>query len=102
MTDSHPASTNTPVDVAIIGGGIAGSACAIVLRRAGLDVTLVEREATFRDRIRGEAIHPWGVREVEALGLRPLLDDAGALPLPKWTKYRDAAPGDPYAWTEDF
>ena len=64
----------TAVDVAIIGGGIAGSSLAITLRRQGMNVALVEREPRFRDRIRGEAMHPWGVREVDALGLRPLLD----------------------------
>lgn len=91
-----------PVDVAIIGGGIAGSSLAIVLRRAGLDIALIEREADFRDRIRGEAIHPWGVDEVHALGMRDLLDRAGAISLPYWTRYRNAEAGHPYAWNEDF
>ena len=90
------------VDVAIIGGGIAGSSLAIVLRRAGFDTLLVERDPVFRDRIRGEAIHPWGVREVESLGLRPLLDAAGARSLAYWTRYRDAEPATPYAWRDDF
>ncbi|HVL24070.1 MAG TPA: NAD(P)/FAD-dependent oxidoreductase [Thermomicrobiales bacterium] len=90
------------VDAAIIGGGIAGGALAIVLRRAGLDVALIEREPRFRDRIRGEAVHPWGVREANALGLRPLLDAAGAIELPCWTRYRDAVAGEPYAWRDDF
>jgi 2-polyprenyl-6-methoxyphenol hydroxylase-like FAD-dependent oxidoreductase len=100
-----PLSVNPPrhiVDAAIIGGGIAGGALAIVLRRAGLDVALVEREPRFRDRIRGEAIHPWGAREVNALGLRPLLNVVGALELPCWTRYRDATAQEPYAWREDF
>ncbi len=100
MTSPHrPTQT---VDVAIIGGGIAGSSLAIVLRRAGLEVALIEREATFRDRIRGEAIHPWGVAEVHALGLREVLDEAGAISLPYWTRYRNAEPGEPYAWASDF
>lgn len=89
------------VDVAIIGGGVAGSALAVTLRRAGMDVALVEREPSFRDRIRGEAIHPWGIREVDALGLRDLLDDAGALELPYWTTYRERVASEPYAWTSD-
>lgn len=98
-----PASINasTAVDAVIIGGGVAGSALAIVLRRAGLDVALVEREPRFRDRIRGEYIHPWGIREVNALGLRPQLDAAGAIELPFWTRYRDAVAGEPYAWSSD-
>jgi menaquinone-9 beta-reductase len=90
------------VDVAIIGGGIAGSALAIVLGRVGMKVALIEREPRFRDRIRGEAVHPWGVREINALGVRPLLDAAGAIELPYWTRYREAVASDPYAWRDDF
>lgn len=89
------------VDVAIIGGGIAGSALAITLRRQGLEVLVVEREPTFRDRVRGEAIHPWGVREINALGLRLLLQKAGAIELPYWTTYRDRVPAEPHAWASD-
>lgn len=102
MSDFTPNSSDPlTVDVAIIGGGVAGSALAITLRRAGIDVALVEREASFRDRIRGEAIHPWGVREVDRLGLRPLLNEAGAVELPYWTTYRDRIPAEPYAWNSD-
>jgi len=90
------------VDAAIIGGGIAGSSLAIVLRREGMDIALIEREPTFRDRIRGEAIHPWGVREVHALELQSVLDEAGAISLPFWTRYRDSEAAIPYAWREDF
>jgi 2-polyprenyl-6-methoxyphenol hydroxylase-like FAD-dependent oxidoreductase len=91
-----------PVDAAIIGGGVAGSALALTLRRLGLDVGLIEREPRFRDRVRGEYIHPWGAGEIAALGLRPILDAAGAVALPRWTRYRDAVAADPYSWTDDF
>lgn len=101
MPGTPSQSTTASVDVAIIGGGIAGSSLAITLRRQGMDVVLVEREPAFRDRIRGEAVHPWGVREIIELELRPLLDEAGALELPLWTRYRDRIPGEPYAWTSD-
>lgn len=99
----NPTPHRVPVaaDVAIIGGGVAGSALAVTLRRAGMEVALIEREPSFRDRIRGEAIHPWGVREVDALDLRELLDAAGALELPYWTTYRERVPSEPYAWTTD-
>lgn len=89
------------VDVAIIGGGIAGSSLAIALRRQGLTVALIEREPSFRDRVRGEAIHPWGVREVDALGLRLLLGKAGAVELPYWTTYRNRVAAEPHAWASD-
>ena len=99
---TQPVNARTPVDATIIGGGVAGSALAIVLRRVGLDVAVVEREPRFRDRIRGEYIHPWGVQEIIALGLYPLLEAAGAQALPHWTRYKDAVAGEPYAWTDDF
>ena len=97
-----PPVNSLSVDVAIIGGGIAGSALSIVLRRAGLDVALVERERVFRDRIRGEAIHPWGTTEIHALGMRSFLDEAGAFSLPLWTRYRSTEAATPYAWSDDF
>lgn len=102
MPSQSPDAGPQAVDVAIVGGGIAGGALAIVLKRAGLNIALIERERVYRDRIRGEAVHPWGVREINALGVRSLLDAAGAIELPFWTKYRDALPATPYAWQEDF
>ena len=57
-------------DVVIVGGGIAGSSLAGILARAGLEVAVVEREAKFRDRVRGEFTWPWGVREAERAGLQ--------------------------------
>ena len=89
------------VDVAIVGGGVAGSSLAIALVDAGFDVALIEREARFRDRVRGEALHPWGAAEAAALGLLPCLVEAGANPLPIWQRYRDRQPELPYSWSED-
>jgi flavin-dependent dehydrogenase len=37
-------------DVAIVGGGPAGSACAWRLREAGVDVLILDREAFPRDK----------------------------------------------------
>jgi 2-polyprenyl-6-methoxyphenol hydroxylase-like FAD-dependent oxidoreductase len=56
-------------DLAIVGGGIAGSSLAIVMARLGFDVVVLEKERQFRDRVRGEVIYPWGVAEVTRLGL---------------------------------
>lgn len=64
-------------DVALVGGGIGGGALATVLARAGLDVVLVERQMTYRDRVRGEAVPNWGVAEIIALGLEEVLLGAG-------------------------
>lgn len=90
-------------DVAIIGGGIAGSSIAIVLARAGYDVVILEKEKRFRDRVRGEVIYPWGTVEVVRLGLYADFtegcgrvigldtDHIGGISLPP-VRYEDVAP----------
>jgi flavin-dependent dehydrogenase len=40
-------------DLVIVGGGLAGSALAAAMAPTGARVLIVEREATFRDRVRG-------------------------------------------------
>lgn len=65
-------------DVAIVGGGIAGSALATVLAREGLDVVVLERQGRYADRVRGENLHPWGVDEAQRLGLYDALTAEGA------------------------
>ena len=65
------------VDVAVVGSGIAGAALAGRLARAGLTVLVVEREEEHRDRVRGEAMMPWGVAEARRLGVEQTLLDAG-------------------------
>ena len=42
------------VDVAIVGGGIAGAALATVLARDGYEVLLLERQTSYRDKVRTE------------------------------------------------
>lgn len=64
-------------DLVIVGGGIAGSALSIVMARAGKSVLLLEQSETYEDKVRGEWIAPWGVKEVRALGLYDLLCAAG-------------------------
>ena len=66
------------VDVAIVGGGIAGAALATVLARDGYEVLLLERQTSYRDKVRGEFLSCWGVAEMLALDLeKPLLDAGG-------------------------
>lgn len=83
--------TSPDFDVAIAGGGIAGSSLAGVLARGGLKVAVIERERHFRDRIRGEFTWPWGVAEIDLLGLRPVFEAVGALPLMRMDEYLDGA-----------
>ena len=69
-------------DLLVVGGGLAGSSLAIAMAREGKRVVLLERELVFRDRIRGELVHPWGVAEAERLGLLDLLLSRCARELP--------------------
>jgi len=49
------------------------SALAIAMGRSGARVLVLEKETKFRDRVRGEALAPWGVAELRALGIADLL-----------------------------
>jgi flavin-dependent dehydrogenase len=56
-------------DVVIVGGGIAGSALAILLGRRGLRVELLERGTFPREKPCGEGLMPAGVAALRRLGL---------------------------------
>jgi 2-polyprenyl-6-methoxyphenol hydroxylase-like FAD-dependent oxidoreductase len=88
-------------DIIIAGGGIAGSLFAGVMARAGVSAFLIEKEARFRDRIRGESIFPWGVAEVMRLGVREVFDRAGAVEIVGLRSFEDRQPADPYYWAPD-
>jgi 2-polyprenyl-6-methoxyphenol hydroxylase-like FAD-dependent oxidoreductase len=60
-------------DVIIIGGGIAGSAAAIRLARAGYAVAVLEKEAEYIDRVRGECMVHWGYEQAIAMGIGDIL-----------------------------
>ncbi len=64
-------------DLLTIGGGLGGAALALVMARAGARVLVLEREPTFRDRVRGEFLPPWGVAEAEQLAISDLLRQCG-------------------------
>src|SRR3977135_1135260 len=53
------------VDVAIVGGGPAGSACAAFCAAAGLRTLILEREKFPREKVCGDCINPacWPVLE---------------------------------------
>jgi 2-polyprenyl-6-methoxyphenol hydroxylase-like FAD-dependent oxidoreductase len=60
-------------DVITMGGGLAAATLAKVLAERGLRVLVLERETAFKDRVRGEQMHCWGVAEARRLGLYELL-----------------------------
>lgn len=93
-------------DVVVVGGGIAGASLESSLASAGLEVLLLEATTEFTDRVRGDSMHTWGVREAQALGIEPVLMDAGAhiaprcistdrdssWPRSRWTRWCRACP----------
>jgi hypothetical protein len=64
---------NESFDLVIVGGGIAGNALAAVMARAGKAILVLERSTAYRDRVRGEGMHAWGVAEAQGLGIHQAL-----------------------------
>lgn len=74
-------------DVVVVGGGIAGGALASALAAGGLSVYLLERQAKYEDLVRGEFLTPWGIRELQTLGLEECLQAADAWTLRWWMQW---------------
>src|SRR4029077_5447302 len=62
-------------DVAIVGGGPAGSTAATLLARAGRRVVVIERDKFPRFHI-GESLLPFSTKAFDRLGVREKLDRA--------------------------
>src|SRR6516165_8047577 len=74
-------------DVVVVGAGIGGASLAAALARAGLGVTVLEATAEYPDRVRGESMQAWGVKEARDLGIEATLLEAGAHVTPIWKQY---------------
>ncbi len=65
---------------AIVGGGPAGMVLGLLLARAGIEVTVLEKHADFLRDFRGDTVHPTTLRLLDELGL---WDRFAALPQSK-------------------
>jgi 2-polyprenyl-6-methoxyphenol hydroxylase-like FAD-dependent oxidoreductase len=74
-------------DVVVVGGGIGGASLAYALAAAGVGVTVLEVSERYEDRVRGESMQAWGVREARELGVEQAMLDAGAHIAPVWKQY---------------
>src|SRR5246127_3194350 len=54
---------------AIVGGGPAGMVLGLLLARAGVQVTLLEKHGDFLRDFRGDTVHPTTMRLLDELGL---------------------------------
>lgn len=82
-------------DVVVVGGGIAGATMATTLARAGVGVTVLERENTYRDIVRGEAMVPWGFREATELGVADtIMETDGVSVMTKMVAYDEGVSAD--------
>ena len=60
---------------------------AYALAAEGVGVTVLEATTEYADRVRGESMHAWGMKEARTLGVEPVLLDAGAHIAPLWKQY---------------
>ncbi|TDN63327.1 FAD-dependent monooxygenase [Paraburkholderia sp. BL10I2N1] len=81
-------------DIVIAGGGLGGATLGRALATQGIRTLVIEREVVFKDRVRGEGMHPWGVTEACALGIDGLLRDSGAHEVRWWKRYLGPVPRD--------
>ncbi|MEM7797291.1 MAG: FAD-dependent oxidoreductase, partial [Cyanobacteria bacterium P01_C01_bin.118] len=70
--------------VIIVGAGPAGASLAFLLARAGLRVTLLERETTFDRVFRGEGLMPAGMDALAQIGVLSLLNSMPHRRLESW------------------
>lgn len=63
-------------DIAVVGAGPAGSTLALRLARAGFETLLLDKKNFPRPKVCGEFINPFGVKLLEELGLRGLVERA--------------------------
>ncbi|MGP4058705.1 FAD-dependent oxidoreductase [Mycobacterium sp. 4D054] len=82
---------STRTTCAIVGGGPAGMVLGLLLARAGVEVTVLEKHEDFLRDFRGDTVHPTTLRLIDELGLWPKFS---ALPHSRLQRATvDVAPG---------
>ena len=71
-------------DIITVGGGVGGSSLAKAMAERGYRVLVVEREKSFKDRVRGEYMSPWGVDDARKLGVCDAIIASGGRDKPKF------------------
>ncbi|MEH3139309.1 MAG: FAD-dependent oxidoreductase [Mycobacterium kyogaense] len=79
----------------VVGGGPAGMVLGLLLARAGVAVTVLEKHGDFLRDFRGDTVHPSTLRLLDDLGLWPRFDALAQSRIHEFTI--DAAPGQPVA-----
>jgi 2-polyprenyl-6-methoxyphenol hydroxylase-like FAD-dependent oxidoreductase len=67
MQDAAPTPHDT--DVCIVGGGPAGMMLGLLLARAGIGVTVLEKHSDFLRDFRGDTVHPSTINALDRIGL---------------------------------
>jgi len=70
--------TQFSCEVAVLGGGLAGTGAALSLARSGVDVALFEAGTLPRHRVCGEFLSPESRQTLARLGVLPRIEAAGA------------------------
>lgn len=69
ISSGQEARAPSDVDVLVVGGGPAGSACALRLARAGCSVAVIERESFPREKVCGDCLNPAAWHVLRGLGV---------------------------------
>ena len=78
MTECRPTRTTPRTTCLIAGGGPAGMMLALLLARAGVDVTVMEKHADFLRDFRGDTVHASTLRLLDELGLGEAFEKVAA------------------------